>query len=233
MLDSRAPTERNAPVAEIIGVAGAGKSSLLNELHRRDSGLRVHFKLRKSSAAWPLLYSTVRSLPVLTELVKRACLKDRSEARQVARLEAIRRILTRERQRDDHPILLDEGPIYVLGRLQRATQSVPSGGAYAAWLAGSYDYWSSTISTVIWLDAPNDVLCERIRTRQKRHRMQRKGPDELRGFLELYRSAYEEVVASLELRGPVRALRIDSNRYTTREVADLVTESILDARLSV
>ena len=72
--------------------------------------------------------------------------------------------------------------------------------------------WAQTLDVVIYLDASDDVLIERIRTRRQAHPVKDLPAEEVGRFLSAYRRAYERVIDDLlACGGPqVAHLRADT-----------------------
>src|SRR6185503_1428059 len=102
--------ESGSHVVELVGPAGAGKSTLAGHVQQDDS--RVHVGL----SLWGLPRSRlVRGAIALAPTIVIAALRKRRlrwrEIKQMIRLDALRRVLRRMKSR--HPIiLLDEGPVF-------------------------------------------------------------------------------------------------------------------------
>ena len=86
--------------------------------------------------------------------------------------------------------------------------------------------WGRILDLVIWIDAPNEILLDRIRTRAKEHRMKNRPSAEVVDFLENYRAAYGAILSGLQSNGKTRVLRIDSGETKPAAIA----EAILDYR---
>ena len=83
--------------------------------------------------------------------------------------------------------------------------------------------WTETLDLVIWLDAPDDVLIERVQTRGRQHRMKNAAADDAAQFLSRYRACYQEIIATWAANGGPRVLRCN----TQQESLDQTPETIL------
>ena len=121
--------------------------------------------------------------------------------------------------RPDTPRLvtvLDHGPVFRLARLRAFGPPVTREAAFCRWWERSIALWGGLLDAVIVLDAPDDVLVERIRTREERHRMKEQSSERTVRFLKRYRDTYREILEKLE--GP-RVLRVDTSRESPEEIA--------------
>lgn len=200
-------------VVELVGPAGAGKSTLAHHARAADPTIR-------GLSLWGLprgrlLASALALIPtVVTATVRNRRLRW-AEITYMIRLDALRRELRRlPAGARDHLILLDEGPVYALGWLDLRFD----GRKPEAWRKRAVDQWATLLHGVIFVDAPDTTLAHRIRTRSKRHRMRNGSDAAISRFAGGFRRAFDRVVTELRRRGRGR-LAVDSLR----------TESQVDA----
>ena len=87
--------------------------------------------------------------------------------------------------------------------------------------------WARDLDWIIWLDAPADVLVERIRSRPQEHLMKRRSDDRARRFLARYERAYERIVAAMTADGAGPAvLRVNSREKPAAHIADEVLAAV-------
>ncbi|HEV2706290.1 MAG TPA: hypothetical protein VGV59_10225 [Pyrinomonadaceae bacterium] len=208
-------------VAEIVGPAGAGKSTLACALRRRSAeGVRAGLGVWGLPA--PLLLSTaVLSLPQLLGLWRVRGAVAWHEATLFVRLNALGRLLGREASRACKFLLLDEGTVFALAKLHAF-----GGETDERRLGRLVERTASKLDAVVWLDAPDEVLARRIREREKPHRMKARTDEEISDFLARYRASYERVVAELCARRKVRVIRVNTDGRTPEQVAEEVLRGI-------
>ena len=208
-------------VAEIIGPAGAGKSSLSRLLQERSRDTRAGLSVWRLPSAL-LAVNSFGSLPNLLGL----CVGRRrigwDEVKLVIQLNALRQLLQREVAKGYLRILLDEGMVFALARLRaRAPQDVA--GARPDWgMQGLFDRLGPTLDAVIWLDAPDAILARRIRERAKPHRMKDRSDAEIYEHLARYRRCFEWVVSELHERHRVKVIRFSTDHESLDDIADKV-----------
>jgi thymidylate kinase len=215
-------------VGEIAGPSGAGKSTVSALLNQADqnvvAGLTVWKIPRLSLAA-----SGVVSIPDITRLIMERRCVDEHEVKQVIRMHAFGRQLRPQARSGGHAaVFFDEGVVFALAKLRADVRVANMSKAMRRWEAQMIEEWGQILDIVIWIDAPNEILLDRIRSRAKEHRMKEKPADEVFKFLDNYRTAYESVLSQLQANGKTRVLRIDSSETKSEEIAD----SILDFRHS-
>ena len=181
-------------VAEIVGPAGAGKSSLTKVLRERDGSLRTGLSVWGLPPTL-LCLNAVLSLPRFVGLYRSRGSVRRDEVKLIVRLSALHQLLGRESSKNYRTLLLDEGTIFALVKLLAFGDKAQSNGNgrsnhLDAWTQSLLNRWARRLDAVIWLDAPDEVLAERIRSRGKAHRVKDKSDAEIFAFLARYRESY-------------------------------------------
>lgn len=186
-------------VAEIIGPPGAGKTTLLQALRERNSAVRSVFQMRSLGSLPALLGSAARQLPSLA--------RQRSwwQVRQLVRLGAMQRALGQA----GAITIVDQGPVYTLARMDAA--GMPAGALY--------QQWAGALGLVIWLDAPDAALAERIDRRTKAHTLKGRPEREAAAYLAGMRASFAHVLAQLQAQGGPRVLRFDTSQAGIDQIA--------------
>jgi shikimate kinase len=211
-------------VIELIGPAGAGKTSLLRAVAGLAPGVRTGLRLDRVRAlpvvAWHAIALTPASLDMLFADPRWLW----AGLRHLWRLRAFPSLLERARGSGHQTILLDEGPVFSLGRLsvfQRAHEG--SGWLARAWNA-EVARWRESLTGVVLLDADNDVLAHRIRNRTKPHPVKNGSDRQIFAFLDGYRAAYRDIATRLHANGRVHVVELETTTRPFEEVAaDIVT----------
>ena len=86
--------------------------------------------------------------------------------------------------------------------------------------------WSESMTLVVWLDAPDQLLLERIRTRNTGHPCERMSDAEGIDWLGRYRTAFDESLAVFQQLHPRDLVRIDTSGMSPDEIATSVLERI-------
>lgn len=204
-------------VAELVGPAGAGKSTLAANVHRADSNVLVGLSIwglprrRLVSGALALVPTVVGAA------VRRRRLRWR-EIAQMIRLDALRRVLRRAKKtstRGGTTILLDEGPVFAMSWLDLAIAQ-RGGKVPEKWRRRALARWARLLDTVILVDAPDTKLAGRIRTRAKRHRMAKGSDVAIQRFANGFRNAFARVINDLARIDESRPLVVDHIRTDGR-----------------
>ncbi|HEV8510112.1 MAG TPA: hypothetical protein VGQ48_06620 [Gemmatimonadales bacterium] len=205
-------------VVELVGPAGAGKTTLAQNVHRADSSVHVGLSI------WGLPRSRLvrGALALVPTIVVAAVRKRRLRWREIAhmiRLDALRRVLRREKSRH-RIILLDEGPVFGISWLDLSFAK-RGAQAPAKWRRRALAKWSVLLDSVIFLDARDTTLAGRIRTRAKKHRMMKGSDVAIRRFAAGFRKAFDTVIAELSRTGQLAVDEVRTDGHLNRSAARL------------
>jgi thymidylate kinase len=205
---------RGPLLVELMGLAGSGKSTVFEDLLRRRPELEPRPVITRRDRV-PETVRTVAS--VLAYLVRARAITRRTrpqDVRLMTYLQALPRVLDREGC-PERTIVFDQGPIYLLARPRL------QGERLRPWWDRTFDDWAERLDAVVCLDAPDEVLLERIDGREKRHALKGREHEPAREALTRTRAVYEDALARLESRPlPPTILRFDTSRETAGDVVD-------------
>jgi deoxyadenosine/deoxycytidine kinase len=208
-------------VAEIVGPAGAGKSTLTQVLRERDGTLRTGLSVWGLPSSL-LIMNSFWALPKVFGLYRSRRRIRWDEVKLIIRLNALHQLLGRESSKNYKTLLLDEGTIFALVKLLAFSDEKGKSNRFDNWTQSLLSRWASRLDAVIWLDAPDAVLAERIRTRSKNHRVKDKTDQEIYEFLARYRRSYERVISELTTRHGLKLIRFSTEHETLEQIADHV-----------
>jgi hypothetical protein len=138
-------------------------------------------------------------------------------------------VLRNEIKKNAKVIVLDQGPVYLLAEMREfGPEFLRSKQAEKLW-QDLFSHWAGTLDMIVWLDAQDLDLVERIRTREQEHVVKNESPRKVFEFLARYRKAFDYVLSMLEADSTgLRVLRLDSSVQKPREIEDrLVAELYL------
>lgn len=213
-------------VAEIIGPAGAGKTSLSHLLRRGKD-------VRGGLSVWrlPITLLAVSALWSLPNLL--ALCRSRSfgweDVKLVIQHNALLRLVRRESSKGYQALLLDEGTVFALAKLSAFGHKNVVADGSDRWMQSLFNRLAPMLTAVIWLDAPDTVLAKRIRERDKPHRMKYVSDAEIRDHLALYRKSFEQVVSQLRQRSGLKVFRFS----TDQEPLEAIAQKVLSASVKV
>ena len=215
-------TEQLPLVVEIIGPAGAGKTTLLRALSRRRKTIKPGIHPSKIKQ-FPFFIRNMFSLlpPYLRQYGHSRWFNWR-EIRSMAYLKATLQVLEQQAANNGMVTVLDHGPMYRLAFLRALGPEITTSQRYTKWWRSLLNEWTATIDIVIWLDAPNDILLERIRARDQRLSIEDKCDQEAYGYLIQYRTFLEDIIAESVTDRRVTLLRFDTNQESVEQIVDEV-----------
>lgn len=204
------PRRSRPLIVEIVGPAGAGKTALLRALGR-DPRVHAGVRIDRVRQFWEMVVHGTTILPIALALLNQGWQRLWYGLLHFVRLRTLpRAIALAAAGAEAEVILLDEGPVFSLARLSVFQQANQSEGRLADAWHGELDRWSGLLDFVVWTDAPDAVLAERIRSRLKRHQIKGGSDAEVAVFLERYRQAYREILGSLTTGNRVGMVHLDT-----------------------
>lgn len=141
-------------------------------------------------------------------------------------LNAWSRVLRRTATSQDEVVLLDHGPVFKLATLNAFGPEWLRSQDLAYWWDGMCEQWANTLNMIIWLDASDTNLVERINTRSQRHAVKDKSEQEASVFLTRYRMAYEQILEKLLACGGPAMLQFDTAQLSIDQIIDEVLAAI-------
>jgi thymidylate kinase len=211
-------------IIELVGLAGSGKTTLSRALSRLSEKfqLGVEIELRKLKHIPVFVRNTPSLLPIILYRSRYSRGFTWEEIKYLVYLNGWPYVLGQQAAQGGSAILLDHGPIFKLATLNAFGPEHLKTESIEAWWNKMLKQWASTVDIVIWLDAPDSVLEQRINSRNQRHAVKGKTETEVLQFLARYRISYEEILAKLVSdRGPA-LFRFDTSQTTLEQVVDEV-----------
>jgi len=216
-------TEGRVARVEIAGPAGSGKSTLTAALASR---YRVRFGVRPCDpACLPLAVSRLHLLPwhrLLADALRGRL--TREPLKSVVYLESWLRDVLRERNGPDAIVVYDHGPFYRLATLEALAS--PFSPRFCRWWDSMRRVWSTTLTTVVWLDAPNAVLLERIRGRRNGHPCEAMSAAEAGVWLDRYRLYFESALAVVRRDRPGSECRFDTSATSPDQMVSVLADRL-------
>ncbi|MCA9248192.1 MAG: AAA family ATPase [Planctomycetales bacterium] len=219
----RASSRPSHTVCELVGPAGAGKSTLARSLCEStpvETTLGIEFSRAAALRGWAKTMLSLYS----TQL--RQCRGsrwlNRDEQRFIFLLGGWRQHLEDTRNSNEHSRLtiIDHGPVFRLTYLRIYGPRVTQTRRFQKWSESMLSAWSALLDTIIYLDAPDDVLAARVCRRTsdckglKSHSL-----SEARDCILRFRQGYAETLDALARHGGPRVVRLDSSRCSPESIA--------------
>jgi len=216
-------------VVELVGAAAAGKSTLVAELQRRDPAIRWLQRARREGGRTSLARHVVRFAPAWLAGLTRAPGYTWRNARFFLRLAALEGVVRRAAREAPGVVMLEHGPVFTLARL-RAFHDGAVPEPLARYATRLLTRWAKMLDLVVALDAPIEVLEQRLRTRSKDHSMRESTTEEFGGFVRRYLAAYATVLAELGAAAGPPVLTLRSDQETVQAMADQVEAAFAQRR---
>ncbi len=208
-------------VVEIIGPAGAGKSTLFTALSQRRGDIRpAPYPSRLRQLPYRL-GNTWALLPTFLRYYWHSRWFTRREIRSMVYLRAWLHALEKPTPNPGIVTIFDHGPIYRLAYLRALGPEITSSEVYQKWWRTLLDRWSRVLDVIVWLDAPNPILLERIRARDSWHMVKDRSQEEAYAFLDHYRCFLEQTIAQA-MNGRQVLLRFDTSQQEVAQMADTI-----------
>jgi len=208
---------------ELVGPAGAGKSTLSTSLVRQLQGAPAEIW---GLPVLPLLLNGARLIPTFTGLWLHSRSPLWDETRHMVRLRTLQRALRRPAPPSPAVVVFDEGPIFALAWLRgfghEALRQQPS----AAWWAMALREWAAAMDAVIVLDAPDHLLAARIRARAHPHEVKEFPDIEIACWMARFRQALEWVLTEMTRHGGPAVVRLSSQNEPVERIAARVVQQL-------
>ena len=209
-------------LVEVAGVAGAGKSTLTRLLCQSEADCNradfIHARTPEHLAY--IAHSLPRLLPILAGHLRPRTRLTWAEFKLMVYVTEWHRFLNRKPEYDHGCTLLDQGPIYALVRLKAESKGAAANPAFEEWWNQMLDLWAGQLSAIVWLDAPDQVIWDRINERMQRHKTKGEPPDVGRRFITKYRQLFDEVLDHINTPGGPEILRFDTSEMGSEQTAE-------------
>lgn len=215
----------NSPlIVEIIGLAGAGKTTLSRNLCLHNEQILANEGLQVRNVRYMpyIIRHALLSLPTFFRQPRSGRWFTRREAAKIIYLRGWHRVLERRRSNNEAAIITDQGPIYDLTTLYAFGPDRLHSQHFKRWWAMMFNQWAHTIDLVIWLDASEEILIKRIRSREKWHPVKESPVQEMKDYLSRYQSAYEHIISELSASHDLKILRFDTGCQASEDITSQI-----------
>jgi deoxyadenosine/deoxycytidine kinase len=202
----------------LVGPAGAGKSTLSQLLSDRDQRIRAGLRIPiRRYLKWALLLQ-----PTFLRIhnpYRRILWK---EMKRILYLQVLHEIIEQEASKNDQPIVLDEGPVYMLSRLRVFGGAAIESASFESWWQTAITQWAATVDAIVWLDADNPILAHRIRTRDQPYPIKDMSDSAVYKFFARYRTAFEKVISEMTTNAGPQVMKFITHEEPVERIADFI-----------
>jgi deoxyadenosine/deoxycytidine kinase len=209
-----------------VGPAGAGKTTLYQKLdcYTKLIQLENFPDVRKMTDAPFFISNGLGLIPNLLPLYRPGSRQlTRREFAWMSILNGWPAVLRNQLQKNNRAIVLDQGPVYLMTEVRLfGPEYLRQQTAQRFW-QNLFEHWTDTLDMIVWLDTAEEVLLERIRTRQQEHVVKAQPAKVVYEFLDRYRSEYEFIFSRLIANNTcLKVLRFDTGWQTPQQIVDQI-----------
>lgn len=211
---------------EIMGPAGSGKSSLLDEWRQQDELVRPLVSCKQLASLPGCALDVLRLLPLVAAQTATRQRLGWREIKQMVRTSSWRHVVARASCKQPRVLVADQGPLYTLAWLRACGSSACRTVRFERWWHKLATDWASRLDAVVFLDAADDVLLERIRGREKDHRIKQRSSDEMLEYVNRFRDAHARLADVLSGQGGPRVFQFNTGEHSPHEMAQSLAAAV-------
>lgn len=223
----------NPLIMEIVGPAGAGKTTLIRILYEQNKKIRQGVSTSKIRRIPFFVSNTVLLLPTYLRHYRHSRWFSWKEVRSMINLRLWHQVLAHQlSSRNLEMTIFDQGPIFRLAYLHEFGPEVTKSLVFEQWWNNVLSQWMNTLDIVVWLDAPNETLLERVHGRGHGYLTKEIPTSEGYEFLERYRKIFEHVLAKFAMNQELTLLHFKTDQKSPDQIADEIRVA-LESKLSL
>lgn len=213
-------------IIEIIGPPGSGKSTIAATLETASDSVRRISRYRALRNAPAYVSAALKLLPVMVARPRSRSERARKQLNWMIRLSASPRLM---RDSSAPTVVFDQGPTYTMVRLLDAAGTRHGWRSrYERWWRRRVQDWATMVDLLVFVDATDATLVDRIRSRPKEHAAKALEFVEAVDAIRQARQAYESIVREICAAHPAPILRADTGNESPQEIASRITRALRD-----
>lgn len=217
-------------VAELVGLPGVGKSTLVKTLQASDPQRIAAERVDRLAYFHRIIRNAlVVSVPFGAQYSRLPRPRVRKFLRMV-QLATYYDLVMAYRPLAPELLLLDQGPVYLLSLFQKWQAPSPASNSrvFERYWETTLARWAEALDLVVVLEVSDDVLYERIHARDKQHRVRRMDRAQARAYFQQSRASYDLILRALQQQKNAPAvLQIDTGSMSVPATVARVREMLL------
>ena len=212
-------------ILEIVGLAGSGKKTILRSLTQRNE------RYRQSQ----FIFNTIEYIPSLLDIaplllrIRLLKFRDKNSRRlawhEIKFLLYLRTVLITLQRKTSHNelIVLNHNIVFIITSLHAFVLDAIKNRDLEKWWDNMLRETALLLDMVICLDAPDEVLLDRINKRKTWHRIKGLSEKEAQELLSSYRTSYEYVISRLiAINGRLKVIRFNTHEDSLEQIVDKI-----------
>lgn len=204
---------------EVVGAAASGKSTLLRNLMGGELDVKRGWRFRHPWIVLELLRAVFRETRTWWESLGPGSSVDHFAKRCLLAPEMQTEMVLMGRTPKADWLILDQGLIYSLTFIKVFGNLEPDSRGHQI-LLDSQELWSKYLAGIIWPDADDSKIRERLNNRSQKHRMDSQDAEGIDSFVARYRVAFAEVIDAFVTISHVPILRIQTDQVGSDAVCN-------------
>ena len=209
-------------ILEIVGPAGVGKTTIAQTLKQYNKKILINFHFTRLRLITSFTRSAFPLIPVLLQQYQNSRLFTWQEIKYMLFLRLLHYVLKRKLPDDCIVSIQEHGSVHMLTVLYTFGPESINSKSFKKWWDNTLNRWRSTLDTIIYLEASNNILLERICSRNRDHRIKKKSAQEAYTFLMRYRTSIEYIISKLATNGGPKVLRYNTEQEALNQIVDKI-----------
>jgi deoxyadenosine/deoxycytidine kinase len=212
-------------IVELVGVAGAGKTTLAHTLSTNTNRIILcdHPYFRNVSDIPFFTWNTLMMAPVFIKIFITSGIKSITprEMAWMVILNGWHQRLRRQSSKDPTIVVLDQGPIAIFAELYTLHHNVLQSQSVKKWWDRTLTDWAHTLDLLVCLDTSDPVLIERVRNRNTWHLIKDQSDCEALDLNSRFRSINSNLISRMmvDIGGP-SIIEFDTGKSSVHQITE-------------
>jgi shikimate kinase len=213
-------------IIEMVGIGGAGKSTLLKALAKRNGKIQTLPVPSKIQYLPVIAKIAFVWLPLYLGKYRHSRWFTLEEIRIIGYLETWLSYIRSQALAKDLVVVLDPGSVYWLSALQEFGPELTKDRRFQRWWENKLNEWSSALDMIIWLEAPNEMLLQRVLSRNEWHEAKYQSPQVALEYFERFRVWYKRLVPEMASRKNTKVFHYHTDQVSTEQMAEQIFSAV-------